>query len=313
MQPKTTPKDFFLWAGAMVTLYASVFSLITLLFSYIDYVFPNVLNYYASNPYTSGMSYQIASLIILFPTFLIIMRFIRKSIQADATRADVWVRRWALFLTLFVAGATIVIDLIVLLNTFLSGGDLTTSFLLRVLVVLLVAGAGFLHFLADLRGYWNQFPEKAQMVGWGVAALILASIASGFFIIGTPWQAREYRLDEQRVSDLQILQSEITSYFQQKRVVPASIAPLNDILLYFTTPKDPETGEQYEYTKTSNLGFELCATFNNVSRENAATSRTVPAMVGGKGAPDSWQHEAGHVCFTRSIDPDFFPQQPIRY
>ena len=313
MQPKTTPKDFFLWAGAMVTLYASVFSLITLLFNYIDYTFPNVLNYYASNPYQSGMSYQIASLIILFPTFLIIMRIIRKGIQADATRAEVWVRRWALYLTLFVAGATIVIDLIVLLNTFLSGGDLTTAFILRVLVVLLVAGAGFLHFLADLRGYWNRFPERAQMVGWGVGALILASIVSGFFIIGTPWQAREYRLDEQRINDLQMLQSEITGYFQQKRVVPTSLSQLSDPLLYFTVPTDPKTGEPYEYTKTSNLGFELCATFNSTSRDSATMARTAPIMMGGKGVADSWQHEAGRVCFQRSIDPDFFPQQPVKY
>ena len=46
-RPKTTPKDFFLWAGAMVTLYAGVFAFVGLLFDYLNYTFPDTaLNYY---------------------------------------------------------------------------------------------------------------------------------------------------------------------------------------------------------------------------------------------------------------------------
>ncbi|OGG63333.1 hypothetical protein A3D66_02635, partial [Candidatus Kaiserbacteria bacterium RIFCSPHIGHO2_02_FULL_50_9] len=161
---KITPKDFFLWAGAMVSLYASVFSFIWLLFNYIDYAFPNVLEY-RSDPYAGGMPYQMASLIVLVPVFLVLMRFIRRTIQSDPTRYDIWIRRWALFLTLFAAGASMVVDLIVLLHRFLSGQELTAGFILKVLVVLLIAGVVFLHFLADLRGYWKQKPDKARMVG----------------------------------------------------------------------------------------------------------------------------------------------------
>src|SRR3989344_1780112 len=162
-KPKTTPKDFFLWAGAMVTLYAGVISFITLLFNYINYSFPDPLRYY-SDPYSSSIPYAMASLIVLTPVFMVLMRIIRRNISADASRGEIWVRRWALFLTVFVAGATIVVDLIVLLTTFLSGESLTAAFMLKVLVVLLVAGAGFMHFLADLRGYWIKEPAKARMV-----------------------------------------------------------------------------------------------------------------------------------------------------
>ena len=42
-KPKVTPKDFFLWAGAMLSLYVSVFSLLSLIFSYIDRAFPDAL------------------------------------------------------------------------------------------------------------------------------------------------------------------------------------------------------------------------------------------------------------------------------
>ena len=65
---KTTPKDFFLWAGAMITLYASIVAFITLLFNYINFAFPDPLQY-MGDPYSGGIPYQMASLIVLTPVF----------------------------------------------------------------------------------------------------------------------------------------------------------------------------------------------------------------------------------------------------
>jgi hypothetical protein len=309
MHPKTTPKDFFLWAGAMITLYGSAIAFINLMFDYINYAFPNVLtNYYYSDPYQGSMSFEIATLIVLFPALLTLMRVIRKDIAKDASRGEIWVRRWALYLTLFIAGLTILGDLIILVYTFLSGGDLTVRFLLKVAIVLLVSAGGFMHFVADLWGYWAQFPQKARMIGWGVGALILITIISGFLIIGTPWQARQYRLDDQRVQDLQSLQSQILSFYQTKRSLPGSLSQLEDPTLYYDVPVDPETGASYEYIKDADLGFELCATFAAETRSRVINGRSVsmPADYGVKGS-DNWQHGAGRTCFVRSIDPDFFP------
>ena len=195
-KPKTTPKDFFLWAGAMFALYVGVFNYIALLWDYIDHSFPNVFanGYYDylsyADPYQSGISWEMASLIVLTPTLLVIMSFIRKDIARDATRSEVWVRRWALFLTLFVAGATAVGDLIYVLYTFLNGTDLTTAFLLKASVVLLVTALVFMHFLADLRGYWTQHLKRSRYVVLGTLVLVVISIGAGFFIVGTPGQAR---------------------------------------------------------------------------------------------------------------------------
>ena len=259
-RPKTTPKDFFLWAGAMVTLYAGVVSFITLLFNYINYTFPDPLRFYG-DPYSSSIPYAMASLIVLTPVFLVLMRIIRRNIAADASRGEIWIRRWALFLTVFVAGATIVVDLIVLLTTFLSGESLTAAFMLKVLVVLLVAGAGFMHFLADLRGYWIKEPAKARMVNWSVGVLVLATIVAGFFIVGTPQEARLYRLDQQKVSDLQTIQWQLVTFWQQKQTLPSALDELNDPLSGFTVPMDAQTGESYSYERTSQSSFKICADF----------------------------------------------------
>lgn len=296
-----------MWAGAMVTLYASVFAFIALIFSYINYAFPDPLVYrYSSDPYQGGIAYYMAMFIVLLPTCITLLWLIRKDIVRDATRAEVWVRRWMLYLVLFVAGATVVGDLITLLYTFLSGEELTTPFLLKVLLVLIVSAAGFLHFLADMRGYWNANPGKSKMVGVGVLVLGLVAVVSGFFIVGTPGQAREYRYDQNRVADLQTIQYQLVYFWQRKQTLPATLSELNDPLQSFSVPVDPKTGAAYEYTKTGQMSFSLCGLFATEYNGINANGYTYPEVKMG-GASDAWTHTSGRVCFTRTIDPALYP------
>lgn len=308
---KTTPKDFFLWAGAMVAFYWSVVAYIFLVFSYIDYAFPNVLTYYPSDPYQSGISSQMAAIIVLLPLYLLLMRLIHKDISRDSSRKEIWVRRWALILTLFVAGAAITIDLITLLTTFLNGEALTTAFLLKVLVIFLVAGGVFLHFISDLRGYWDTFPARRQYIRVGVAILAIATIVSGFFIVGTPAEARLARFDTEKVNDLQNIQYQIINYYQAKQKLPGTITDLNNSLSYGPVPTDPQTGASYTYQPGEGLSFKLCADFNGANRINLPSPEAraiVPTPAGMKEiAEDNWQHGAGNVCFERIIDPAFYP------
>lgn len=310
--PKITPKDFFLWAGAMLSLYISVFTFVSLLFSYIDYAFPDPLEYYV-DPYSSGMRASIAALIVLFPLALFLMRLIRTGIAADATRGEIWIRRWALMLTVFLAAAAVVIDLITLINYFL-GGDLSTRFALKVGVVLLVAGGFFMHFLADIRGYWTANPRYARMVGWAAFAVVIASIVSGFFIMGSPAQVRLYRFDDQKVSDLQNIQYQVVNFWQTKERLPLTLTEMEDPLGGFTAPRDAQTGESYVYeiVKVPHT-FKLCATFNAPMQETSPhhekTDLARPAYP--SIMPDlsvsSWEHGAGAHCFERTIDPDKYP------
>lgn len=309
-KPKATPKDFFLWAGAMLSLYGGVIAFIALIFDYINYAFPDTtLNYY-TDPYQGGVAYEMASLIVLAPLFLLLMRIIRRSIAADASRGEVWVRRWALFLVLFLAGASVAVDLIVLITTFLQGEELTTRFLLKVLVVLLVASAGFMHFMADLWGYWQKKPQYARSVNYSVGVLILLTVAAGFLILGSPQSQRALRIDAQRVNDLQSLQSQILSFYQQKERLPLNLAELNDPLSYYTIPKDPKTGQDYGYRPDQAVSgmkptFEVCATFDTAS---AGTDPSYAEPMGRSvGMDQKWIHGVGQTCFERVIDPELYP------
>lgn len=301
-RPRVTPKDFFLWAGAMVALYGSVIAFIALLFEYINHSFPDPLEYYV-DPYSGGIRFAMASLIVLVPVAIVLMRYIRLDIAREPIKSELWVRRWALVLTVFVAGAAVVGDLITLINYFL-GGDLTTRFMLKVLVLLAVAGAIFFHFLADLRGYWKANPARATQVGIASGAIALISIISGFFILGSPMEMRLTRIDAQKISDLQNIQWQIVNYWQQKEKLPISLEEVADPLGGYALPVDPQTGEPYAYEITGALSFKLCAAFNKEGVGDPYIARPVmdKSLEG-----DTWQHGAGEVCFDRTIDPERYP------
>lgn len=311
---KTSAKDFFFWFGALVALYTTATALIALLFDYINYAYPDALASYA-DPYAGSVRLSMALLIVATPTALLLFRLIGNSLQADPQKAGVWIRKWGLMLTLFIAAAVGLVDLVTLVNTFL-GGEVTTRFVLKVAVVLLIAVGVFLHFLADLKGYWLKQRTYALYAGSAMGVLVLVSIIAGFFIIGSPAHFRDVRLDMQRTSDLQSIQYQALNYFQVKRTVPATAGDLVDPLTNFTLPMDPETNAPYVYEKMSKNSFKLCARFSAVSEDLAgrgATATSYPMPVGEygfKGQSDVWNHGTGDTCFTRTIDPDKYPPQP---
>lgn len=301
-ESRTTPKDFFLWLGAVIALYASITSFFALIFHYIDLAFPDPLSY-VTDPFSTGMRISMATLIVMVPLFLALLLVIRRDIVREPGKANIWARRWALVLTIFLAALTAAIDLITLLTTFF-GGDLTTHFALKAAVVLLIAVLVFLHFLADYRGYWTLHREKVNRVGAGVGALAIMTVIGGFLLIGSPSHLRELRYDSQRVSDLQNLQSQIISYWQREHALPSGLSSLDDPLAGYRVPADPATNAPYEYTKTGTASFLLCATFS------APSQAAGPSYPGAMDPEQAFMHAAGRTCFARTIDPNKYPTLP---
>lgn len=301
-KPKTTPKDFFLWLGAMIALYVSATSLILLFHQYIDALLPDRAVVYG-DPYSGPIRFAFASLIVMFPLFVWFMRILHKDIRTNPEKKEIWVRRWMVFLTIFLAGLTMAIDVIATIYVYLQG-DLSVRFVLKALAILLVLGSGFWYFLEELKGTWERKAKLSMGIAAVVSAAVLISLGASFFIIGSPQTARLAKLDQQRLSDLQNIQWQVVSFWQQKEKLPASMADLEDPLSGFVAPKDPETGEAYVYKAGEGMSFSLCATFSLESSD--ASDMTMPAL------PDdqNWKHGKGEACFERVIDPDRYPPYP---
>lgn len=301
------PRDFFVHLSAFAVLYFIVIALVTLLFTLIDYRFPDVLNNYYVDPYSGPVRFSIATLITLSPLFVYLMRKIQKETRANADRAKLGVRKWLTYITLFVAGATVAADVITLLYSFL-GGSLATAFALKALTLFVLATVIFWYFFMDLRGYWLSKAKESWMVAYAFLGIIVASIALGFAVMGSPSAQRQIRFDEERRASLESIQSQVVSYWQNNQKLPTELSALDNPLQYFTVPTDPETGASYEYSVKDALSFEICATF---ARESSTERKGeyYPVSYGLKDG-NSWKHDAGRTCFTRTIDTNLIKPIP---
>jgi len=314
----STPKDVFQHMLMIVTLYIGVVSLITLLIQYVDVLFPDPLNFYYQG-ILDGIRMSSSTLVVVTPVFLLMSWLVQKEITDEPEKHELRIRKWLMYLTLFIASITIIIDLIQLVYNFYSG-ELTTKFALKVMAVLIVTGAVFIYYLWDLRGIWLK-TKAPKYFAWGTVAAVLFAIASGFFIVGSPAQQRLIRFDDQRVSDLQNLQSQIINHWTQKQILPATLDELTDSISGFVPPLDPSTNQPYSYQVVTPLSFNLCATFalpsldKKFGKQTGATSNyPTPVAIqnnGYFGGFDlNWSHDAGRKCFERTIDPQLY--KPIK-
>ena len=151
---KVSPKDVFLHLLAIITLYASAVSFIVLVFQYINLAFPDALQggYYAMESAQSAIRFSVATLIVVFPTYVIVSWILGRGYAADPQKRNLRIRKWLIYFTLFLTGLVAIGDLVTLIYNFLSG-DLTSQFVLKILTVLFVTGSIFFYYFVDVRKY----------------------------------------------------------------------------------------------------------------------------------------------------------------
>lgn len=150
-RPSLSARDAFLYLVMFSTLYYGAWNLGSLLFSFIDRAFPDAASGGPGGYWTlEGQRWSTAAVIIAFPVFFFIARYIGIQIHENPFKRLSPARRWLTYLTLFVASVTLLGDVTTLIFNLL-GGDLTAPFLLKVLVVAAIAGSAFSFYLLDLR------------------------------------------------------------------------------------------------------------------------------------------------------------------
>ena len=124
---------------------------------------------------------------------------------------------------------------------------------------------------------------------WPVPAaavlVIAAALAAGFYVAGSPTEARERRLDQQRIEDLRDIARAIDAYHHDH---PGAIPPNLDTVPSpsgnAVATRDPVTREPYEYQPSGDGRYQLCARFARV--------------YDGDRDADFWRHPAGRSCFA---------------
>jgi hypothetical protein len=260
-----SPKETFIFLMLFATLYAAAFQLGSILFDLINLSLPQP-GEFAQHSIVS-LRYGIAFILTAFPIFLFMLHVTaRENLQNPGQRISP-ARRWLTYLTLFIASITIITDLISLIVQFLEG-DLTLRFGLKVLVVAILAGCAFIHYLRDLRRdevapSIEITPTRTSRFAIALLTIIVAAvIGSGLWFTGSPMKARLQRQDQQRISDLQRISTNVNRFYSDKGSLPVSLMDCDsNPITYISHKTDAVSGERYGYRVVDKTHFQLSATF----------------------------------------------------
>lgn len=279
-------KDFFLHLGLIVSLYTSVIALVNLLFRIINIKFPQLDYSYYYNV-GSPVSMPVATLIVFSPLFLYFSHLVYRSYEQSAEKKELKVRKWLLYITLFIAGVVFAGDLVTVIYYFLDGRELTLGFLLKALTIFLVAGLVFMYYLKDIK----EGVKKTSRKTWAIVAtlVVIISIILGFVALGSPKTQQMIREDGQAVQTLQSIDSDVRYYVQNTDVLPTSLDDLYQSVYAYGNPST-YTNEGLTYRVVDADTFELCATFNLPSQGISSSAYE-----------DPWFHSEGTSCFTRNV------------
>ena len=150
-RPYLSAREAFQYLVLFATLYISAYHVGSLLFDLVNRALPDPADpAWRATSAMSSMRWGVASLAVAFPVFLYVANLLGKELARSPSKRQSAVRRWLTYVTLFLAAGIVIGDLIALLYNVL-GGELSTRFLLKVLVVGAIAGTIFAYYLTDLR------------------------------------------------------------------------------------------------------------------------------------------------------------------
>jgi hypothetical protein len=152
-RPYLSAREAFRYLLLFTTLYLSAYHLGSLLFSFVDLNFsdPALEGSYVWRTVKDDIRLAASFLVIAFPVFLFMSRRIYRELANNPVKRLSVIRRWLTYLTLFIAAGFVIGDLVALVYNVL-GGELTIRFILKVLIVGVIATTVFGFYLWDLRG-----------------------------------------------------------------------------------------------------------------------------------------------------------------
>jgi len=154
-------RDAFLYLFSFSALGTWTIGLGSLMFTLIDNWFPDPLSRnYAYVNIQNQIAGSLASVIVAFPIYLLTMAYILRRVEVHADKLDSPVRKWLTYIALLAAAGVVLGDLIAFLTHFLQG-DLTSRFIAKDSVVLVIAGGVFWYYMGAVQKKRKTVEESA--------------------------------------------------------------------------------------------------------------------------------------------------------
>jgi hypothetical protein len=283
----TAAKDAFFYLLIFSTLATWTIGLGALAFTLIDRWLADTL----FSPYSTAWDMDsaagsMASVLVAFPIFLLVSRSVLHEEALHPEKLGSPVRKWLTYMALVIAACIFIGDLIATLTYFLRG-EITSRFLAKAFVVLVISGGVFHYYFGGLkRSESSQAHTITSRNKWmaSVSVIVVASLLLfGFSYTGAPNRQRALRADEKRVQDLYLLTSALHNRWKGGDYkLPEHLDEIANAAF-----ADPITRVAYEYHVKEGSQYELCAVFALPSPHENSAQRA-----------STWSHPKGRHCFA---------------
>lgn len=258
------PKFAFYYLLSLVALIFTSLALGLIVFSIIDRNVSDVLVFSSAFYNYSFLRFGIASLLISTPIFFVCLRAINRGLKKNDLTQDSPLRNWLTYFILAVSAVIILGSLVSVVYNFLSG-RVTLKSILQFLTVIVIAALIFSYYLYDIKR--NQIRKNDRIINvFFVSSLVLivAVFSAAWFFVESPQMARQRRIDDRLMANINSVESYVNSYYDLKGYLPENLKEVMDEDEIYANPQnffDPETKKEIEYHRLNDKGFELCANF----------------------------------------------------
>lgn len=292
-QTNNAAKFAFFYLLSLVALIFMALSTGMIIFQIINKYIVDLIRQYSGDYSDNQMKFAISALIISTPIFYVTLKQIMKSLYSGELGQDSQIRKWLSYLVLLVTSVVMIGWMIGIINGFL-GGELTLKFILKAITAIGISAAVFSFYYYDIKRKEVE-GKKDQIIKlyfFNSLVFVLAVFVFSLFIVESPAETRNKKLDERIISNFYQIDSEINRYFSEKGSLPQSFDELKNEYAYLmeSTFTDPETGKRFDYLIVDGEKYKLCATFrssNIVDNSNFDSGR--------------WPHEAGYQCLEQKV------------
>ncbi len=140
-------KETFLYLLSFITLSIWSQALGSIGFIAVNYMIDDPLE---RSRWFSQLASNLARLIIVYPVYLLFMKVIFSNLAEQSQNYQSGIKKWLTYIALFITALIVIGDLVWFLTSLLTG-SLTLGFLLKSIIVLLIAGSIFCYYLLWLR------------------------------------------------------------------------------------------------------------------------------------------------------------------
>ncbi len=318
-------KNIFLYLTAFITLGYDVWHFLSVIFSAIDKKIPDILdstyNYYSSYA-NDSFRFSVASLIVMFPLYVLVSWYINRQIEKNKMDAESKIRHAMIWATMLITVLSIAGSLVSIIYNYL-GGELSNRFVYKALSVTLVSIVIGVYYYYTLNRDYKIKTNTPVVVGTLALVAVLLICIYCISIVDSPAMARNKKLDENSLSNLHEIEYAISIYQTEKGSLPDDIKYItasfsqsfNPDVIYFpeaiadSYTLDPNTNKVYKYkvikngvaikNGTATSTYELCPMFvSEMAQKNDPYSNKTYNY----NMNPHTSHKIGEMCYKVTLE-----------